>query len=319
LPVTGKLDPDTYYMLERKVATGWVRPGLEKPRSNDKVIYDDNLRKVREKEAPIADPNKDIQHKLKEMGFNIGKAGVDGKIGNATKTAIRQFQETFGLPVTGELDQATRERIAGEYLKGAVVKSISNNKAIPKHIDIMSTQRHLPVIPKITNKMGERSPEKYNKVIDQFDVESNPRYKPQGNTYCNIFLWDVTSTMGAEIPHWVNSKGEPCKPLEPGSYELNANAIADWLREHGEKYGWVKVTAEEAQMAANRGEPAITVWKNPNPKRSGHVQVVRPSDKPFDSTKGVRVAQAGRVNFNYGYSLKAYSGKNPKLEYYIHK
>jgi len=122
LPVTGKLDPDTYYMLERKVATGWLRPGLEKPRSNDKVIYNDNLRKAREKEAPIADPNKDIQNKLKGMGFDIGKAGVDGKIGNTTKGAIRQFQETFGLPVTGELDQTTRDRITGEYLKGAVLK-----------------------------------------------------------------------------------------------------------------------------------------------------------------------------------------------------
>jgi len=115
-------------MLERKVATGWVRPGLEKPRSNDKVIYNDNLRKAREKEASIADPNKDMQHKLKEMGFDIGKAGVDGKIGNTTKGAIRQFQETFGLPVTGELDQTTRDRITGEYLKGAKI-----NKAVFEH------------------------------------------------------------------------------------------------------------------------------------------------------------------------------------------
>ena len=55
----------------------------------------------------------------------------------------------------------------------------------------------------------------YNNVINQFAVQYNPRY---GEVYvdgvlkktnCNIFVWDVTSAMGALIPHWVDANGWP--------------------------------------------------------------------------------------------------------------
>ena len=61
----------------------------------------------------------------------------------------------------------------------------------------------------LTNEVGNRSMDNYQAVLNEFGVETNPRYlQRNGNTYCNIFVWDATKAMGAEIPHWVNSSGD---------------------------------------------------------------------------------------------------------------
>jgi hypothetical protein len=92
----------------------------------------------------------------------------------------------------------------------------------------------------------------------------------------------------------------------------------DWLRKYGKDNGWIKVSAEEAQIAANRGEPSITAFKNSN--GAGHFQVIRPSDQPFDPKRGVYVAQAGAKNFQSGNITEVYgSDRLSQVEYYIHK
>jgi hypothetical protein len=50
------------------------------------------------------------QLRLLYGGFHPGP--VDGIIGNVTRGALRRFQETEGLPPTGELDLATEERLS---------------------------------------------------------------------------------------------------------------------------------------------------------------------------------------------------------------
>ena len=100
---------------------------------------------------------------------------------------------------------------------------------------------------------SSRSRGRYDDVINQFAVGVNLRYaRRDGNTYCNIFAWDVTRAMGAEIPHWVQRDGTPAQPFERGAHELNANGAARWLRNHGGEHGWRRVSAEEAQRHANR-------------------------------------------------------------------
>lgn len=46
------------------------------------------------------------QRQLKATGFNPGP--IDGRFGPLTEAAVREFQQHHGLPVTGELDDATR-------------------------------------------------------------------------------------------------------------------------------------------------------------------------------------------------------------------
>jgi N-acetylmuramoyl-L-alanine amidase len=50
-----------------------------------------------------------IQQRLANLGFYHGE--LDGKIGPVTRKAISDFQDRTGLPVTGELDDTTRQKL----------------------------------------------------------------------------------------------------------------------------------------------------------------------------------------------------------------
>lgn len=176
------------------------------------------------------------------------------------------------------------------------------------------------VNPSITSNVNNRSAALYRSVIDQFSVETNPRYAIRnGSTYCNIFMWDVTRAMGAEIPHYVDPKtGEPrYYPDVKGASQMNANAIYNWLHKHGPEYGWHEVTPEQAQILANQGHPAVTAYKNTG--GHGHVQVVCPSrDGKYDAKRGVTIAQAGRHFYNNMPITKVYNKSLPKVSYFAH-
>lgn len=181
-----------------------------------------------------------------------------------------------------------------------------------------------PTAPQVISTEADRDPSLYRQVIDQFSVSTNPRYMPNkkgtGDTYCNIFLWDVTSAMGAEIPHYTDwESGEAhTYPEVDDSKHMNANRIYDWLAETGPQYGWQEVSAEQAQAAANEGRPAVTVWKNPTGGH-GHCQVVCPSlDGGFNTERGVTIAQAGQTLHEYAYIDQVYSSRLPDVRYYAH-
>ena len=145
-----------------------------------------------------------------------------------------------------------------------------------------------------------RSAANYNTVINQFNVTSNPRYQRTSSaTWCNIFAWDVMSAMQVKLPHWVKG-GVPASSTTSGATELNANATYNWLNNYGSQYGWKKVSAADAQNAANAGKPTIAIWKNTS-GGSGHVAVVRPAGNgyAFSAAKGPVIAQAGASNYNY--------------------
>lgn len=176
----------------------------------------------------------------------------------------------------------------------------------------------------ISSHEGNRSPELYRQVLDGLDVENNPRYAPRnGSTYCNIFMWDATKAMGAEIPHYTNSvTGDKTSKDDPDVMHMNANRISNWLNTHGERYGWYEVSAEQAQALANQGHPAVTIWKNKSGGH-GHCQVVSPSkDGSYDPVRGVAIAQAGRRLKNYDYITSVYSPTGtslPEVQYFAHK
>jgi monofunctional biosynthetic peptidoglycan transglycosylase len=150
----------------------------------------------------------------------------------------------------------------------------------------------------IQSSPGQRDRFLYDSVINQFRVSTNPRYRQdlqgRGETYCNIFVWDVTKAMGVEIPHWVDGEGNRMDDGE-GS-ELDANGLIRWLESTGDRSGWEAVDAGRAQALANQGFPVVATWKNPG--GIGHLAVVRPGD--HSETEGPNIAQSGSVNFNKG-------------------
>lgn len=181
-----------------------------------------------------------------------------------------------------------------------------------------------PANPPLTNDAGNRSAQQYDAVIDQFDVTRNSRYAPYRNgsdTYCNIYVWDVTRAMGAEIPHYIHPQTGDMLGYPPpkGALETTANRLYDWLQNHGERYGWIQVDEATAQLAANAGQPAVTVLKNPT--GHGHVQMIRPSDNnDFDPQKGVAVAQAGSRLVDYAHNATLFNtDKRSQMRYYIHR
>ncbi|MFP2932068.1 peptidoglycan-binding protein [Pyxidicoccus sp. 3LG] len=169
--------------------------------------------------------------------------------------------------------------------------------------------------PPLKGDPKNRNADTYNQVINQFAVGNNPRYTPRDSsgdgvkdTFCNIFLWDVTRAMGAEIPHWVDANGNSVAPGK--GREMNANATVDWMKKHGESKGWRKVSAEEAQKMANAGHPSVALWKNPS--GIGHVGVIRPGEV---TSQGPAMAQAGGSNFNNKH-VKDGFGNRP-VEYWV--
>lgn len=169
-----------------------------------------------------------------------------------------------------------------------------------------------PLNAPLQSNADDRDPALYRDVINQFAVETNPRYaQNQGNTYCNIFAWDVTKAMGAEIPHWVDSHGNPAG-ISSNNRELDANGAVNWIATHGQKAGWQAVTAEDAQAFANAGQPVVATWHNPG--GIGHIGVVAPGE--YSPQQGPHLAQAGAKNFNEGYVTDGFG--NRPVVYYVH-
>ena len=144
---------ETYYALREATVKEWKRPPEQKVEQEpgkqpvkelkseltpklekedmiphytgtyDKAAQFNRIGKILPQKNFVYDQVKDSQTKLKEMGFNIGPAGADGKIGKYTREAVIEFQKMNHLKITGELDKDTAAQIESEYQKGTVVKS----------------------------------------------------------------------------------------------------------------------------------------------------------------------------------------------------
>lgn len=177
-------------------------------------------------------------------------------------------------------------------------------------------QPWLPADAPQKSKPSERNSARYEAVIDQFEVEKNPRYRRdqqgKGETYCNIFIWDVTRAMGAEIPHWVDQENN-ATVLGRG-IELDVNGAIQWLQT---QESWKKVDPKNAQDLANQGFPVVATWLNPG--GIGHIAVVRPGQ--YSSNEGPAIAQAGGTNFNHGTVALGFKSlpDNQEVAYYYHE
>lgn len=204
-------------------------------------------------------------------------------------------------------------RAVGEYISKPIRGWLSQSKAIPIDAQLVSSSQN-------------RSSEVLNRILDQFMVETSPRYKAEmGMTYCNIFAWDATRALGAEIPHWIDrSSGLPYQYQTQLSYrdnavqaaEMNVNALASWMEVNGWKIGYRRATENEAKEAANSGLPAVAIWKNPSEDKSGHIAILR----AVLNEDEIYVAQAGARNSD-SISLSTAFGHDrvDEIVFYIHE
>jgi hypothetical protein len=173
------------------------------------------------------------------------------------------------------------------------------------------------VVARRRNAPGKRHPLTYHTILDQFAVESNRRYRKNraghGETYCNIFVWDVTRAMRAELPHWIDPEGEPA-PVH-GGRETTANDVIAWLRAHGKRFGWQETDAANAQCSADRGCPVVAAWHNPG--GIGHVAMMRPGSA---DERGPLLAQSGERNARAIPAAEAFgtAWRSGAVTYFVH-
>jgi hypothetical protein len=150
---------------------------------------------------------------------------------------------------------------------------------------------------------GGSGPERLNQVLDNLNVERNPKYLPSGprgnrTTWCNRFSQDALRGLG--VPE--------------GKFPTGlANNMNTWFHTQGAKNGWRKVSAAEAQALANQGKPTVATWKNPTGGH-GHIGVIRPGELKNGSPT---MAQAGGTNFNKGTVRQGFGNKEP--QYFVYE
>ena len=266
---------------------------------------------------PFGDGN--LKSKLLAFCMLLSSGAGSASLG----AAISSISAALNKLESGELERYREETLLSDYPRELL--SRVNDTFFSKSAKEASTPYNASkaTVPAIRSSPSKRSASLYRQVIDQFNVENNPRYavnkKGTGDTYCNIFLWDVTSAMGAEIPHYIDAKTSMPRtyPNVSGARALNANGIHKWLMQHGKAHGWVQVTAEQAQAYANQGRPAVTAWKNADSR--GHAQVVCPSnDGRYNNARGVTIAQAGRKLTSYSPMTRIYSSRLKDVVYFAH-
>lgn len=112
-------------------------------------------------------------------------------------------------------------------------------------------------------------------------------------SHCSAFAAAMAERLGIYL----------LRPPEHGQILL-ANAQRRWLDgPDAAADGWLPVEGDRAAVAAaNQGFLVVAVVANPNPRKAGHIAIVRPSLKPAAAlaTEGPDIVQAGSRNLLNG-------------------
>ncbi len=138
----------------------------------------------------------------------------------------------------------------------------------------------------------------------------------KGHTHCSAFVAEACRRMGIYI----------LRPPEHAT-SLLANAQYDWLSKAGKSEGWHHVQGgERAQHYANLGYIVVAVYKEGDPKKPGHVAIVRPSTKSAEKIQleGPQIIQAGAQNaqstsLKTGFSHHPNAWGKQQVRYFGHK
>lgn len=184
---------------------------------------------------------------------------------------------------------------------------------------IISPRQWEPVVADLRGSESNRAPDLLNRIVAQFDVMNQVRYAAVRDavtqrlkTWCATFVWDVTSAMGCEIPHWIANPDQKMVGAVP-RVEINANKRHEWLKTEGPTFGWLQVEEGDARAHANGGCPAVASWLNET-GGPGHEAVLKP--RAQGSVEATYIAQAGAHNFAYALLSAGFGSYKPR--FFIH-
>lgn len=174
---------------------------------------------------------------------------------------------------------------------------VPDGKTAPASLTSKDTWR--AVMPLITSEPGKRSRQLYEKVILQFALATNPRYRPDvpERPRGHIFIWDISRAMGCEIQHFAAGQ------------ELSLGQTVDWLRRDGVPRGWKHVSAEEAIDCAEVGQLVLALPHEIRHRQLAIVHPQRPTMTPLVSGAGLTIGVARTAREILGVT---------SLEYFTH-
>lgn len=193
-------------------------------------------------------------------------------------------------------------------------------------------QQEIPIY----NFSENRSKEAYIKVLESFDVAKEGESRYRGNkTYCNFYIWDVTTAMGCEIPllykksedgTWVETDKNDFDEKQPDKYSHNsATTQIDWLRgDEAKGKGWETINTNDETEAvkeilalANEGYPIVAGNQKYG---NSHVAMVAPQEYREGMTfADILIYQAGAENFENKELGSSFSEERiEKIEFFVH-
>ncbi|MFZ5799820.1 MAG: peptidoglycan-binding protein, partial [Candidatus Omnitrophota bacterium] len=127
-----------------------------------------------------------IQTALQNAGYDIGKHGVDGKIGKDTRQAIRNYQKDHGLKVNGIVGQRTWGKLEPQSWGTGTLKLSGNttNQMRWYNGEPVSNMNITTEPAGITTLPGRKLPEPLQRIkkVEIFDVK-NPALSPTIQVY----------------------------------------------------------------------------------------------------------------------------------------
>lgn len=130
---------------------------------------------------------------------------------------------------------------------------------------------------------------------------------PGQSTHCSAFAAAVGLRLGVYM----------LRPPEHGQVLL-ASAQTQWFGSGAaQQAGWRPVaTMQQAQELANRGELVVICYASPNPRRPGHIVIVRPSLKSAaelaaEGPQVIQAAASNRASYPAVYSFTTHPGAWP--------
>lgn len=99
---------------------------------------------------------------LDRLGFTPGV--IDGKMGMSTVNALKGFQESRGMPISGELDQATQQALAEwKYIPATRVVTVPADFANEQFVEIPKDRKDQAKLPRMGyGSLGEKIAERFH-------------------------------------------------------------------------------------------------------------------------------------------------------------
>jgi Putative peptidoglycan binding domain len=152
-----------------------------------------------QRQLPTKEQIQQVQERLKALGPDPGP--IDGTMGAQTQAALRTFQQQRGLPVSGTLDDATRQALMAASVLPDAVQEAQSPRAVPQErpeqqlsehdrSDLFQATKALPSSPVLANQPDQGK-------VQGFDFFRDPlNAKRPMQTFDEIMQADVQAKQG---------------------------------------------------------------------------------------------------------------------------